>query len=306
MQLSPIEDQFDHIEVITEGTYGIVLKGSDKRTGQLKAIKKYKPLSTQTENGLCVTLLREIALLKALKHPNIIEFERVFLDDKKQVYCVMPFYPRNLKKLSFASLANKVNDVRNIMKQVLQAVDFIHESCVIHRDLNPRNILIDDNLNVKICDFGLARLVFPGSTKDLTREVVTLNYRAPEIILGEINYTNTIDSWSIGCIFYELITGKQLFHSSEERGLLVEMCQTLGTPNELTWPNMSNYLDKSGVKLPKFEEAQNFKISLISSGLSREGVDFARKLLLWDPEKRMSVSNALKHSFFEERETDFV
>lgn len=297
MKIRAIEDAFDQLEVITEGTYGIVFKATDRFTGETKAIKKYKPISTLTDNGLCVTLVREIALLKGLRHPRLIEFERVLLDDCRHVYCVMAYYPSNLKKLTFPSLKTKMAKVRSIVRQVLDAVAYIHSQSVVHRDLNPNNILIDDQLNVRICDFGLARLVFPGTTKDLTSEIVTLNYRAPEILLGEAGYTHKIDLWAVGCVFYELVTGKQLFRSSEERGLLIDICQTLGTPNDLTWPAFTSYTTRLGITVPKFEESPSFKLDLVNGGLSRAGVDFARKLLLFDSNRRMDAPGALAHPF---------
>lgn len=300
MRIRAIEDAFDHLEVVTEGTYGVVFRATDRASGATKAIKKYKPISTLTENGLCVTLLREIALIRGLRHPNVIEFERVLVDDAKQVFCVMPFFPGNMKKLTFTSLKSKLAEVRHVMRQLLEAVAYIHGQFVVHRDLNPNNILVDDQLSVRICDFGLARLVFPGTTKDLTREIVTLNYRAPEILLGDASYSSKIDLWSVGCIFYELVAGKQLFRSSEERGLLLDICQTLGTPNDLTWPAFSAHVAKLGISVPRFEESPHFKLDLVNGGLSRAGVDFARKLLLFDPERRLDAEAALAHPFFAE------
>jgi serine/threonine protein kinase len=307
MKINNVEDLFDHMEVITEGTYGMVYKATRRDSGEVVAIKKYKANSTHTENGLCITLLREISLLKRLTHPNIVETKQVLVDAKQGVYCVMPFYPRNLKRFKLDNPKTKIGEIRAILRQILEAVAFIHAANVAHRDINPRNILVTDSLDVRICDFGLARLLFPGRTKDLTREIVTLNYRAPEIILGELHYDSKIDMWSIGCVFYELISGKQLFKSSEERGLLIEICQVFGTPNSLTWPAFQGYLEKAGITIPRFEESSFFKLDLINGGLSRAGVDLVRKLLLFDPSRRIDAAGALKHPFFSETDgLDFL
>lgn len=298
MQIKSINDIFSKKEVIMEGTYGIVYKATSAKNEQILAVKKYKPISTTTKNGLCMTLLREINLIKSLKHQNIIEFLEILVDEESQIYAVMPFYQKSLKKYVFTNLNTKMQEIRFIFRQILQATEYLHKNSVVHRDINPRNILIDELLTVKVCDFGLARLVFAGNKVALTQEVVTLNYRAPEILLGESFYGKEIDMWSLGCVFVELVTGRSLFKSSSDKQLLAEICHVLGTPNELTWPDFKFYVNKQKLSVPKCEESPEFRIELVNGGLSRSGIDLTRKLLVFDPLRRIDATAALAHPFF--------
>ncbi len=127
----------------------------------------------------------------------------------------------------------------NYLRQILSGLLMCHSNRIIHRDLKPQNILIDDRGNVKIADFGLAR-GFTVPFPELTHEVVTLWYRAPEILLGQASYTPSVDIWSVGCIYAEMLMGKPLFEGECEIGQLFKICRVLGTPNESVWAGVSS------------------------------------------------------------------
>lgn len=132
----------------------------------------------------------------------------------------------------------------DFLQQILTGLLVCHSNRIIHRDLKPQNILIDKDGNLKIADFGLARS-FSVPFPELTHEVVTLWYRSPEILLGQTKYTPSVDIWSIGCIYGEMLRGQPMFEGDSEIGQIYKIFQALGTPSEATWPGLSSLPDYS-------------------------------------------------------------
>ncbi|XP_029067507.1 cyclin-dependent kinase 3 isoform X2 [Monodon monoceros] len=242
-------DVFQKVEKIGEGTYGVVYKAKNKETGQLVALKKIR-LDLETE-GVPSTAIREISLLKELKHPNIVRLLDVVHSEKK-LYLVFEFLSQDLKKYMDSTPASKLplHVVKSYLFQLLQGVNFCHSHRVIHRDLKPQNLLINELGAIKLADFGLAR-AFGVPLRSYTHEVVTLWYRAPEILLGSRFYSTAVDVWSIGCIFAEMVTRKALFPGDSEIDQLFRIFRTLGTPNEAMWPGVTQLPDYKG-SFPKW------------------------------------------------------
>uniref|UniRef100_A0A286Y005 Protein kinase domain-containing protein n=1 Tax=Cavia porcellus TaxID=10141 RepID=A0A286Y005_CAVPO len=227
-------EDYTKIEKIGEGTYGVVYKGRHKTTGQVVAMKKIRLESE--EEGVPSTAIREISLLKELRHPNIV---------------------------------------------------------ILHRDLKPQNLLIDDKGTVKLADFGLAR-AFGIPIRVYTHEVVTLWYRSPEVLMGSAQYSTPVDIWSIGTIFAELATKKPLFHGDSEIDQLFRIFRALGTPNNEVWPEVESLQDYKNT-FPKWKPG-----SLAShvKNLDENGLDLLSKMLAYDPAKRISGKMALNHPYF--------
>ncbi|XP_067843927.1 cyclin-dependent kinase 2-like isoform X3 [Heptranchias perlo] len=234
-------DNFQKVEKIGEGTYGVVYKAMNKVTGEMVALKKIR-LDAEME-GVPSTAIREISLLKELNHPNIVKLLDVIHSEKK-LYLVFEFLNQDLKKYmdSAPPTGLPLQLVKSYLFQLLQGVAFCHSHRVLHRDLKPQNLLINDAGAIKLADFGLAR-AFGVPVRTYTHEVVTLWYRAPEILMGCKFYSTAVDVWSIGCIFAEMVTRKPLFPGDSEIDQLFRIFRTLGTPNESVWPGVTQLPD---------------------------------------------------------------
>ncbi|KAM6297494.1 cyclin-dependent kinase 3 [Aegotheles albertisi] len=290
--MDPCKEVFQKVEKIGEGTYGVVYKARNKRTGQLVALKKIR-LDAETE-GVPSTAIREISLLKELKHPNIVRLLDVVHTHKK-LYMVFEYLNQDLKKHmdSLQTGVLPLGMIKSYLYQLLQGVSFCHSHRVIHRDLKPQNLLINDAGAIKLADFGLAR-TFGVPLRSYTHEVVTLWYRAPEIMLGCKYYSTAVDVWSIGCIFAEMVTRKALFPGDSEIDQLFRIFRTLGTPTEETWPGVTQLPDyKEG-----FPQWARKEMKDIVPNLDQDGRDLLMQLLLYDPSKRISAKAALSHRYF--------
>ncbi|XP_059527271.1 cyclin-dependent kinase 3 isoform X1 [Myotis daubentonii] len=288
-------DGFQKVEKIGEGTYGVVYKARHRDTGQLVALKKIR-LDLETE-GVPSTAIREISLLKELKHPNIVRLLDVVHSEKK-LYLVFEFLSQDLKKFMDAT---PVSELPLHLVKLLQGVNFCHAHRVIHRDLKPQNLLINELGAIKLADFGLAR-AFGVPLRTYTHEVVTLWYRAPEILLGSKFYSTAVDIWSIGCIFAEMVTCKALFPGDSEIDQLFRIFRTLGTPSEATWPGVTQLPDYKG-SFPKWTRKG---LENVVPNLEPEGKDLLKQLLQYDPSQRISAKGALAHPYFSSMETSLA
>merc|ERR1711970_722692 len=231
--------------------------------------------------GVPSTAIREISLLKELQHPNIVGLMDVLMQEAK-LYLIFEFLTMDLKKYMDTSIpkGGKMDPhlVKSYTYQIFQGMLFCHQRRVLHRDLKPANLLIDKNGVIKLADFGLAR-AFGVPVRLYTHEVVTLWYRAPEILLGTRYYSTAVDIWSIGCIFVEMITRKALFQGDSEIDQLFRIFRTLGTPDESIWPGVTTLPDFKS-SFPKWPP--NDLVRLIPS-LDKDGHDILSLMLTYEP-----------------------
>lgn len=293
-------EHFQKIEKIGEGTYGVVYKARDTITNQFVALKKIR-LDTESE-GVPSTAIREISLLKELDHPAVVQLLDVVHADEK-LYLVFEYLNMDLKKHmdDFDGGAKNSdcpglpeNLAKSYLYQLLDGIAYCHKNRVLHRDLKPQNLLIDNKGTIKLADFGLAR-AFGLPMRSYTHEVVTLWYRAPEILLGSKSYTTAVDVWSLGCIFAEMLTKHPLFPGDSEIDQLFRIFRTLGTPDETTWPGVSKFPDFKPV-FPRWESKSLDQI--LPPSLGQEGRNLFQKLLIYDPLKRISAMEAMAHPYF--------
>lgn len=201
-------DCYQKMSKIDEGTYGVVYKCRDRETGDIVAVKQIK--QHKGVEGFPITSLREINILLALDHENIINVREVVTDPTGKIFMVMDYMEHDLKAL-MAAMKHPFaqSEVKCLLLQLLRATEYMHEHWVLHRDLKTSNLLFSNGGVLNVCDFGMARK-YGDPIKPMTNEVVTLWYRAPEILLGAKLYTPAVDMWSVGCIFAEILTMKPL------------------------------------------------------------------------------------------------
>jgi len=294
-------ENFQKIEKIGEGTYGIVYKAKDKITNQYVALKKIR-LETESE-GVPSTAIREISLLKELEHPGVVQLLDVVHADTV-LYLVFEYLDKDLKKLmddhAAASRIEGVGGpglpeplVKSYLRQLLDGIAYCHKHRVLHRDLKPQNLLIDGHGLIKLADFGLAR-AFGLPVRTYTHEVVTLWYRAPEILLGCKFYSTSVDTWSLGCIFAEMLSRRPLFPGDSEIDQLFRIFRSLGTPTEASWPGVSSLPDYKPV-FPRWEAQEITQI--LPLDLSDGGHDLLQQLLMYNPNARISSKQALLHPY---------
>ncbi|XP_023239877.1 cyclin-dependent kinase 1-like [Centruroides sculpturatus] len=291
-------DDYIKVEKIGEGTYGVVYKGKNRRTGQLVALKKIR-LESEDE-GVPSTAIREISLLKELNHSNIVRLQDVLMQENR-LHLVFEYLSMDLKKYLDSIPSGQYMDkmlVKSYLHQILQAIVYCHQRRILHRDLKPQNLLIDQKGMIKIADFGLAR-AFGIPVRVYTHEVVTLWYRAPEVLLGSPRYSTPVDIWSVGCIFSEMANKRPLFHGDSEIDQLFRIFRTLSTPTEDIWPGVSHMPDYKPI-FPRWK--QNILTTNVPQ-LDTSGVDLLQKMLVYNPAERISAQAALTHSYFDDLES---
>ncbi|XP_058117218.1 cyclin-dependent kinase 2 [Anopheles ziemanni] len=282
---------YDRVEKIGEGTYGVVYKAKDIHSQKYVALKRIR-LDSESE-GVPSTAIREISLLKDLKYHTIVELFDVAVIDTS-IYMIFEYLDMDLKKMldrhknCFTPML-----VKSYMHQMLDAIAFCHLNRILHRDLKPQNLLVDREGHLKLADFGLARAVnLPMQI--YTHEVITLWYRAPEILLGTKFYCIGVDTWSLGCIFAEMILKRPLFPGDSEIDQLYKIFRQMGTPNEHSWPGVSKLADYKQ-SFPHWEQ-QPLPTELQHDF---EANTLFCELMVYDPARRLSPKNAMSHPYFD-------
>ncbi|OWB54736.1 ATP binding protein [[Candida] boidinii] len=290
----------ERIQQVGEGTYGKVYKAKNRVTNSFVALKRLR-LETERE-GFPITASREIGLLQSFDHPNIVGLSEMMVE-KNSIYMVFPYMDHDLSGLlQQHNIAISDGEKKNIFKQLLKGMEYLHMKRVIHRDIKGSNILVNNMGLLKITDFGLARTMKTLNrdieSPNYTNRVITLWYRPPEILLGSTDYGREIDIWGIGCILMELFTRSAIFQGVDEVDQLWKVYDIMGTITIDDWPEAD--------QLPWFEMLrpnQHSKSKFdeqFSSILTPKCFDLAKKLLKMNPNKRITASDALKHEYFTE------
>jgi cyclin-dependent kinase len=283
-------ENYQRIEKIGEGTYGVVFKAKAKSTGEIVALKRIR-LETEDE-GIPSTAIREISILKELQDPNIVRLHDVVHTDKK-LTLVFEFCDHDLKKFLDAKEKLDMPTLKSFLYQLLRGIAFCHDRRVLHRDLKPQNLLINKDGELKLADFGLAR-AFGIPVRSYTHEVVTLWYRAPDVLMGSRKYSTSVDIWSVGCIFGEMITGRPLFPGSSEQDQLVRIFKLLGTPSPESWPGVTELQEYK----PDFPVYPRQDLSQVIPDLDASGIELLSHMLQYDPNMRIAAKAAMSHPFF--------
>ncbi|XP_061836363.1 cyclin-dependent kinase 17-like isoform X2 [Nerophis lumbriciformis] len=279
------------LDKLGEGTYATVFKGRSKLTDNLVALKEIR---LEHEEGAPCTAIREVSLLKDLKHANIVTLHDIIHTDKC-LTLVFEYLEKDLKQyMDDCGSIMSVQNVKIFLFQLLRGLAYCHRRKVLHRDLKPQNLLINEKGELKLADFGLARAK-SVPTKTYSNEVVTLWYRPPDVLLGSTEYSTPIDMWGVGCIFYEMITGRPLFPGSTVEDELHLIFRILGTPTEETWPGITTSEEFKTYNFPRYNAEP-----LVNHAprIDNDGHDLLSLLLQFEAKKRVSAEDALRHAYF--------
>ena len=293
-----MKNKYELLGIVGEGAYGIVYKCLNKETNKYVAVKKFK----ETQDKLVQkTMKRELAMLQMLHHENVVEFQESFVS-KGNFFLVFEYVEKNLLEVleeSPRGLSPKL--IRSFVFQMCKAVDYLHKNNMIHRDVKPENLLIDEDLNLKLCDFGFARKVKLNKNNNnidtMTDYVATRWYRSPELLLSGGIYGPEVDYWAIGCIMGELADGNPMFPGEDEVDQLDCIIKILGNlPEDLVSMYYENpiFNGKELLKIKKPETLEKRYLGI----LSPTAIDFMKGLLELDPNKRLSGENVFKHKYF--------
>ncbi|XP_037685910.1 cyclin-dependent kinase-like 2 isoform X1 [Choloepus didactylus] len=286
-------EKYENLGLVGEGSYGMVMKCRNKDNGRIVAIKKF--LESDDDKMVKKIAMREIKLLKQLRHENLVNLLEV-CKKKKRWYLVFEFVDHTI--LDDLELFPNGLDYRTVQKylfQIINGIGFCHSHNIIHRDIKPENILVSQSGIVKLCDFGFARtLASPGEV--YTDYVATRWYRAPELLVGDVKYGKAVDVWAIGCLVTEMLMGEPLFPGDSDIDQLYHIMLCLGNliprHQELFYKNPVF----AGVRLPEIKETEPLERRYPK--LSEVVIDLAKKCLHIDPDKRPFCAELLHHDFF--------
>jgi cell division cycle 2-like protein len=303
-----IDNSYHPLNKIDEGSYGVVYRAEDLSTGEIVAIKKLK-LGKEKE-GFPITSIREINILLGMEHENIIKIKEVVCGNNSsnstdKIYTVMEYMDYELKALlTEKNYILSLSQIKCIMLQLFKGVEYMHYNWIIHRDLKTSNLLLNKEGVLKIGDFGLARK-YGSPLRHYTPLVVTLWYRAPELLLNCSKYGCAVDMWSVGCIMAELFLREPLLQGQDELDQLNKIFKLLGTPTEENWPGWNTLPNAQRINFKKYNlNRLRERFPSVSTKddivLTDKGYDLMNKLLCCDPAKRISAGSALKHPWFVE------
>ncbi|KAB1269425.1 Cyclin-dependent kinase 4 [Camelus dromedarius] len=304
--------RYEPVAEIGVGAYGTVYKARDPHSGHFVALKSVRvPNGGGSGGGLPISTVREVALLRrleAFEHPNVVRLMDVCAtartDRETKVTLVFEHVDQDLR--TYLDKAPPpglpVETIKDLMRQFLRGLDFLHANCIVHRDLKPENILVTSGGTVKLADFGLARIY--SYQMALTPVVVTLWYRAPEVLL-QSTYATPVDMWSVGCIFAEMFRRKPLFCGNSEADQLGKIFDLIGLPPEDDWPRDVSLprgaFSPRGPRpvqsvVPEMEESGAQLLLVLDLGVGMG------EMLTFNPHKRISAFRALQHSYLHKAE----
>ncbi|KAH6624473.1 kinase-like domain-containing protein [Chaetomium sp. MPI-SDFR-AT-0129] len=299
-------ENYDKLNDIEEGAYGWVSRAKDAATGKVVALKRLK-IDPKDRGGLPVTGLREIQILKDCDHRNVVKLREVVVGDDtsriENIFLVLEFLEHDLKSiLEDMPEPFLASEVKTLLQQLASGVAYLHDHWILHRDLKTSNLLLNNRGRLKIADFGMARYVGDPPPRPLTQLVVTLWYRAPELLLGTARYGPAIDLWSVGCIFGELLTREPLLQGRNEVDELTKIFELCGLPTDDTWPGFRRLPNARALRLPSSSSSSGppsgSSIRTRFPLLTTAGVSLLNSLLSLDPSRRPTAHEMLSHEYF--------
>lgn len=294
-----LEQQSDR--PIGYGAFGIVWSVTDPRDGKKVALKKMPNVFQNLISSKRV--FREIKMLCFLKHENVMSaldiLQPPHIDYFQELYVITELMQSDLHRIIVSTQPLTSDHVKIFLYQTLRGLKYLHSARILHRDIKPGNLLVNSNCLLKICDFGLARVEEANRSRNMTLEVVTQYYRAPELLMGAKHYTAAIDIWSVGCIFAELLGRRILFQARNPVQQLDLIIDLLGTPNNEDMKHACQGA-KQHIRKSQYKPPALAALYILSSQATHEAVHLLCQMLVFNPDKRIDCNSALKHPYLEE------
>jgi serine/threonine protein kinase len=298
-----LDRRYEVQEILGSGAYGIVVSATDTVTGECIAVKKIEKAfehSTFTKRTL-----RELKIMRLLNHENVLSIKNIQLprsrEEFDEIYVMMELMETDLSSIIKSPQPLSDDHCKFFLYQLLRGLKFVHSASILHRDLKPRNLLVNSNCDLKICDFGLARANLPDLTvraANMTDYVATRWYRAPEVLLTYKKYTTAMDVWSVGVIFGELLLRKPLLPGNDTTHQCELIFNLIGTPTEQDVSTVPN--PRSKEKILRFTPRRGKAFEMVFRDTNPMAIDLLRKMLTFDPTKRITVEEALEHPYLAE------
>eukprot|EP00746_Dinoflagellata_sp_MGD_P129252 gnl/MRDRNA2_/MRDRNA2_63469_c0_seq1.p1 gnl/MRDRNA2_/MRDRNA2_63469_c0~~gnl/MRDRNA2_/MRDRNA2_63469_c0_seq1.p1 ORF type:complete len:408 (-),score=86.85 gnl/MRDRNA2_/MRDRNA2_63469_c0_seq1:149-1372(-) len=301
-----VPKKYDILKIAGQGSYAMVCSAKNNETNEEVAIKKIE----ECFEHLVITkrILRELRILRQMNHENVLDVKEVFMvggmQSYRDIYIVSELMETDLATVLKSSQPFSHEHCKFFLYQILRGMKYVHSSEIIHRDLKPRNILVNSNCDLKICDFGLARVIF-GKDADnretkMTEYICTRWYRAPELLCAFDTYTIGVDVWSVGCIFSEMILRAPIFPGRDTQNQIQNIISVIGSPSEKAISQISNQkckklvegLQKESILRETFEDANPKPDSM--------AVDLIAEMLKFDNDERITMKDALLSPFMEQ------
>ncbi|XP_063718829.1 cyclin-dependent kinase 7-like [Symsagittifera roscoffensis] len=288
--------RYEKVQFLGEGQYATVWKAKDvQNNNRIVAVKKINQgTKDEIRDGINRTAIREIKFMRELNHENILGLLDVY-GGKYNMNLVFEFMETDLEHIiREQDIIITFPNIKRYLIMILHGLEYLHTRWLLHRDLKPNNLLIDPNGVLKLADFGLARF-FGSPSKQLTSEVVTRWYRAPELLWGAKQYGTGVDMWAVGCILAELVMRDPIFPGDSDLDQLSKIFSLMGTPTQESWPNHDKLRTYMQFKfIPKTPLCNWHRFDSAPEDL----LEVAEKMLALDPLQRVATKQALNMSFF--------
>jgi len=288
------------LEPVGQGAYGVVCSAQDEEKGETVAIKKVE--NAFEHLTFAKRTLRELKILRHLRHENLLSVLHVYLpgdrDNYEDIYIISDLMETDLASVLKSPQPLSDDHAQFFFYQILRGLKYVHSADVIHRDLKPRNLLVNSNCDLKICDYGLARVRYPDdvfTTCPMTEYICTRWYRAPEVLSSWTDFGKPIDIWSTGCIFAEMIRRKPLFPGKNTQHQLQLIISCLGTPEKEVLRRIPN--DKCRKFIESLPQATGRQFEESVPTASPEAMDLLKRSFLFSPEKRITAEQCLEHAY---------
>ena len=303
-----LPSKYEIIDPVGQGAYGVVVAAkdnsipADEENSNLVAIKKIE--KAFEHKVFTLRTLRELKIMRLLNHDNIMSVKTILkpksLEEFTELYVVSELMETDLAQIIKSNQVLSDEHIQFFLYQILRGLKYSHSCGILHRDLKPRNLLVNSNCDLKICDFGLARanidtLMTPSAS--LTDYIATRWYRAPEVILSLRQYTASIDVWSVGCILAELIRRKALLPAQTEQEQMMMITNLIGKPDAALIETIEDADNRTFMKQLPAAKGKDF--NELFKGANPQAIDLIKKMLTFDPEKRITVEQALAHPYLE-------